>query len=246
MNLIAGFTAFFLGAVHALEPGHNKAAIAAFAVGHRSSLRHVLVLGLSTAVAHTATILMLALILGATVSATADSRAHQYIEIGSAVLIIITGAWLLRRAARSASRKTAHSRRDEPPHTAECGCHPPHGARRRVEKQFSFGVISLIGISSGLIPCPTALTVLLSAMTAGHLAGGLWTVCLFSTGIALTLCSVALAANFVAGSEHLKTRFARLSKFSGAAKYAPLFAALIIVASGVATLFRALFLSGHL
>lgn len=48
MNLIAGLTAFFLGALHALEPGHGKSAIAAYAVGYRSSLRHVLVLGLST------------------------------------------------------------------------------------------------------------------------------------------------------------------------------------------------------
>lgn len=53
MNLIAELTAFFLGALHALEPGHGKSAIAAYAVGYRSSLRHILVLGLTTAFAHT-------------------------------------------------------------------------------------------------------------------------------------------------------------------------------------------------
>ena len=74
MNLIAGLTAFFLGALHALEPGHGKSAIAAYAVGYRSSFRHILVLGLSTAVAHTATILVLSLILGAAVSAVADQK----------------------------------------------------------------------------------------------------------------------------------------------------------------------------
>lgn len=237
VNLIAGLTAFFLGAIHALEPGHGKSAIAAYAVGYRSSLRHILVLGLSTALAHTAVILLLAVIFGGVVSAVADERAHQWIEIGSASLILLTGAWLLRRAV--SGRKSNKNCADDT--TASCNCQN-HRQTSEENKPLSFGVVGLLGISSGLIPCPTALAVLLSAMTAGHFFGGLWTVCLFSIGLAATLCTVALAAAFVAKSS-VKLGFLQrlnLSRWAGAM---PLVSAWIITGSGVFMLFRAVFFS---
>lgn len=162
MNLIAGFTAFFLGALHALEPGHGKSAIAAYAVGYRSSFGQILVLGLSAAIAHTATILALALILGATVSA-ANDRARHYIEIGSAALLVGTGVWLWRRAVKA---KRAAKDCDNP--AAECACHRTKQAAIDEEKPVTFGAATLLGISVGLLPCPTALAVLISSMTAGH------------------------------------------------------------------------------
>lgn len=162
MNFIAGFTAFFLGALHALEPGHGKSAIAAYAVGHRSSSGQILVLGLSAAIAHTATILALALILGATVSA-ANDQARLYIEIGSAALLVGTGAWLWRRAlkAKRAAKDCNNS-------VVECDCRQAKLAAIDGEKPVTFGAANLLGISVGLLPCPTALAVLIASMTAGH------------------------------------------------------------------------------
>ncbi|MBC7796068.1 MAG: sulfite exporter TauE/SafE family protein [Pyrinomonadaceae bacterium] len=239
MNSIAGFAAFFLGAMHALEPGHNKAAITAYAVGYDNNLRHVLLLGLLTAITHTATIFALAFIFGATLSASAtDEQTHQYIEIFSASLLLITGAWLLRRAFLQ-SRKSSEFHETQ----TECGCHKKHRVASDKEKKqpLSLGVVGLLAISSGLIPCPTALAVLLAAMTEGHFTSGLLTVCLFSFGIGLTLCAVAFLAGIISQSNTLKNRaasFATLSRFAG---YAPLISALIITASGFVTLFRAVF-----
>lgn len=237
VNLIAGLTAFFLGAIHALEPGHGKSAIAAYAVGYRSSLRHILVLGLSTALAHTAIILLLAVIFGGAVSAVADEQAHQWIEIGSAFLILLTGAWLLRRAFKN--RKFNQDCADDT--TASCNCRQ-HQSPIDENKPVSFGVVSLLGISSGLIPCPTALAVLLSAMTAGHFFGGLWTVCLFSLGLAVTLCAVALAAAFVAKSS-VKINFLQRLNLARWTAAMPLVSAWIITGSGIFMLFRAVFFS---
>ena len=232
MNLIAGLTAFFLGALHALEPGHGKSAIAAYAVGYRSSFRHILVLGLSTALAHTATILVLSLVLGAAVSAVADQNAQRWIEIGSAFLILGTGAWLWRRAWQN--RKKSGDCAE-----TECGCHTKKSAIDE-SKPVSFGVVSLLGISVGLLPCPTALAVLISSMTAGHFFGGLWTVCLFSGGIALTISAVALGAFFFANSA-LVNRFQTSLSGSKTARYLPFLSAWIIIGSGIFTLFRAVF-----
>lgn len=236
MNLIAGLTAFFLGAIHALEPGHGKSAIAAYAVGYRSSLRHILVLGLSTALAHTVIILLLAAIFGGVASAVADERAHQWIEIGSAFLILLTGAWLLQRAIKR--RKSNEDCRNI---ETSCNCRS-HRETIDENKPISFGVVGLLGISSGLIPCPTALAVLLSAMTAGHFFGGLWTVCLFSIGLAVTLCAVALLAAFVAKSS-LKIGFLQHANLPRIATAMPLVSAWLITGSGVFMLFRAVFLS---
>ena len=236
MNLFVGFTAFFLGALHALEPGHGKSAIAAYAVGYRSSFRHILVLGLSTAIAHTATILALALILGATVSYVADENAVKYIEIGSAFLLLGTGAWLWRRAVKN--RKSADACGDSEKNV--CDCHKKRVEADGENKPVSLGVVSLLGISVGLLPCPTALAVLLSSMTAGHFYGGLWTVCLFSIGIALTISTIALAAFFFANSS-FAARFQNHFKQSRLTHYLPVLSAWIIIGSGFFTLFRAMF-----
>lgn len=50
-NFWAGGLALLLGALHALEPGHGKAAIAAYTVGNRGRISHIFVLGVSTALA---------------------------------------------------------------------------------------------------------------------------------------------------------------------------------------------------
>lgn len=233
MNIIAGLTAFFLGAIHALEPGHGKSAIAAYAVGYQGGFRHIFVLGLTTAVAHTATILVLALIVGAAVSSIAEDEARRYVEIGSAFLLLATGAWLWRRAVVN-RRKTSDCAGEE------CACRRKNAETSENGQRVSYGVVGLLGISTGILPCPTALAVLISAMTAGHFAGGIWTVCLFSTGIALTMCAIALAAFLFANSALMK-RFQNFSGRSGWAKHLPVFSAWIIIGSGVFTLFRAFY-----
>jgi nickel/cobalt exporter len=236
MNLIAGLTAFFLGAMHVLEPGHGKTAIAAYAVGHRSGLRHILILGLSTAVAHTATILILALILGAAVSTVGGEDALRRVEIISGSLLLVTGAWLWRRALKQRRAAGDHTASDE----NECGCHRTNSEAVGDEKNgVSFGAVGLLGISVGLLPCPTALAVLIASMTTGHFYGGLWTVCLFSGGIALTVSGVALAAFFFAGSPlaaRIENRFGK----SNWARNLPILTAWIVIGSGFFTLYRAI------
>lgn len=228
MNLITGLTAFFLGALHALEPGHGKSAIAAYSVGYRSSFPQIMVLGLSTALAHTLTILILAVVVGATVSSVAGETTQIYIEILSALLLLGTGIWLWRRSVKNKSTLCANS-------GSHCSC---HGKIKTDDKPVSYGVIGLLGISTGILPCPTALAVLLSAMTAGQFMHGIWTVCLFSIGIALTMCAVACAAMFFARSE-TAGKLKSFGKTSRLTSYLPIFSSWIIILSGIFTLIRA-------
>lgn len=229
INLFTGITAFFLGALHALEPGHGKTAIAAYSVGYRSSLPQILLLGLSTALAHTLTILLLAALIGATVSSVADETTRIYIEIFSAVLLFGTGIWLWYRSVRRKSEDCGST-------GTKCSC---HGTEKLDDKPVSYGVVGLLGISTGILPCPTALAVLLSAMTAGQFFHGIWTVCLFSIGIAMTMSAVACAAMLFARSNAAE-RLRRYENAAGLASYLPVFSSWIIILSGLFTLVRAI------
>ena len=63
----------------------------------------------------------------------------------------------------------------------------PHERRLTVKELFSFG------LSGGLVPCPAALALLILAVGQGKLALGLWTVVVFSLGLAATLIAIGIA-----------------------------------------------------
>ena len=52
--------AFTLGALHALEPGHGKTAMLLYLAGERRSLLHPLVMGLSSALSHSVSLIGIA------------------------------------------------------------------------------------------------------------------------------------------------------------------------------------------
>ena len=66
-----------------------------------------------------------------------------------------------------------------------------------------------MGAAAGLIPCPSALVVLLGAVAQGQLALGMLLIVAFSAGLALTLTALGLAvvlASRALGTLHVPTR----------------------------------------
>ncbi len=59
------------------------------------------------------------------------------------------------------------------------------------------GLLAL-GASAGLIPCPSALVVLLGAIAQGRIALGMLLIVAFSLGLAATLVGLGLAVVFAA------------------------------------------------
>ncbi|MCP9496649.1 MAG: sulfite exporter TauE/SafE family protein [Pyrinomonadaceae bacterium MAG19_C2-C3] len=241
-SLWAGGLALLLGALHALEPGHGKAAIAAYTVGNRGRLSHILVLGLSTALAHTTTIIVLALILGGMAGSVAHEHIHHWFEYASAALLLILGAWMFVRARRNLNARTdcdnafASTGRT----ASECSCSSAHFVKGQDgDDRTGLRFAGLMGITGGIIPCPSALAALLSAATIGHFAYGLWTVILFSIGIALTLSAVALAAHWASGNTHRwLPALIRNSSVERLAHHAPVLSAALVMLCGVYSLCR--------
>jgi ABC-type nickel/cobalt efflux system permease component RcnA len=94
-----------------------------------------------------------------------------------------------------------------------------------------------LGISGGLLPCPSALLALLGAVAVGRAGFGLMVVIAFSLGLAATLTGVGLL--FLYAGRFLERR-AVAGPWSGLLRFAPAAAALAVTASGVMIVARAL------
>ncbi|MFK0019236.1 sulfite exporter TauE/SafE family protein [Streptomyces sp. NPDC090798] len=110
-HLTVGFAALalvisvFLGAMHALAPGHGKTLMAATAAarGGKAGLRDVLPLAASVTVTHTLGVVALGLLV--TAGSAAAPSVIAWLGIASGVLVTFAGATLVRRAWRNRPRR---------------------------------------------------------------------------------------------------------------------------------------------
>ena len=71
---------------------------------------------------------------------------------------------------------------------------PPPSPPPRRARAPSFRSLLAVGVSGGLLPCPSALVVLLAAISLHRVAFGLLLILAFSAGLALTITGIGLAA----------------------------------------------------
>ncbi|MCT9076759.1 sulfite exporter TauE/SafE family protein [Streptomyces fulvoviolaceus] len=113
-DLTVGFAALalliavFLGAMHALAPGHGKTLMAAVAAarGGKARMKDVLPLAASVTVTHTLGVVALGLLV--TAGSAAAPSVIAWLGISSGVLVTVAGLTLLRRAWRNRSHTHGH------------------------------------------------------------------------------------------------------------------------------------------
>ena len=91
-----------------------------------------------------------------------------------------------------------------------------------------------VGISGGLLPCPTALVVLLAAISLHRVGYGLVLIIAFSIGLAATISGIGLMA---IGA---KSIFKRTTFQGPVVRLLPAASALVILTFGIAMTIRAL------
>lgn len=91
-----------------------------------------------------------------------------------------------------------------------------------------------VGISGGIIPCPTALVVLLAAISLHRVAYGLVLIVAFSVGLAVSITGIGMLA------VSAKRIFNRVDFDGRAIRLLPAVSAVVIVALGIAMTMRAL------
>jgi ABC-type nickel/cobalt efflux system permease component RcnA len=206
--------AAFWGAAHALSPGHGKAMVAAYLVGSRGTPRHALLLGLTVTVTHTAGVFALGLVTLGLSELIVPEQLYPWLNLVSALLVVCVGVSVLRARLR---RRHAHHHHH----------HHHHGER-------SLRDLLAVGISGGLLPCPTALVVLLAAISLHRVGYGLVLILAFSVGLAGAMTGVGLAAVSA-------RRFLRGRSFDGRIVRAlPAASAALILVLGLAMTTRAL------
>ncbi len=177
--------AYAFGAVHALSPGHGKTLVGAYLVGSRGTPQAALWLGLTTTVTHTLAVF----ILGVTTLLASHyidlDRVYPILGAASGVAICLVGLRLLAMRLRDGHHPHPHHHCDHHHHD-----HHHHDDQPRED----WSSILAIGISGGLVPCPSALVLLLSAIALHQIAYGLVLIGGFSLGLASVLTTLGLAA----------------------------------------------------
>jgi nickel/cobalt exporter len=202
--LLAALIAAGLGALHALEPGHGKTIVAAYLVGSKGTAWHALLLGLIVTVTHTAGVYLLGAVTLYAQKYILPEKLYPFLGVLSGILIAGMGFYLFLQRYVG----------DEAGHSHEAGGHThtslfrlpsgraaseapgsitnsaPAGSTRSAPVR----QLLILGITGGIVPCPAALVVLLSAVALHRVVFGLFLILSFSSGLALVLIAMGMVA----------------------------------------------------
>jgi nickel/cobalt exporter len=224
--------AVFWGAAHALSPGHGKSIVAAYLVGSRGTARHAALLGLTVTVTHTIGVFALGLVTLSLSAFVVPDRVYPWLNLVSALLIVGVGLSVLRWRLREWRRRPpAHSHSHGHHHG-----HDHHHDHRHHEPDEALSARRLlgIGISGGIVPCPTALVVLLAAISLHRVGYGLVLILAFSVGLAGAMTGIGLLAVTA------KRTFERVDFNGGLIRLLPAMSAVVVLGLGLAMTIRVL------
>ncbi|MDI3538881.1 MAG: nickel/cobalt transporter (NicO) family protein [Methanolobus sp.] len=173
LSILIVVSAFLLGALHALEPGHGKSIMAVFVMGTDADVKDALLLGLTIVFSHVIVVMALGVASIYLIEALDVDLTHDIMSLLGGMILIGVGVWILRKF------------------------YHPHEHIIDTRK----GVIA-IGLSTGLIPCPAALAILLFSISNNQVYNGLLYVLVFSIGLAVAITSLSIV--FVKGKGFLE------------------------------------------
>jgi nickel/cobalt transporter (NicO) family protein len=180
-----------LGAAHAFSPGHGKAVMAAYLVGTRRSSRHAAILGSTITATHTMGVFALGAVTLLASAIITPERLYPYLTLASGLMVAALGITLVVSRTRLALA-AGPSARDQHPHGGH-GHGPGEHTHEPAPAGTGMGALIALGVSGGLLPCPSALIVMLSAIALHRVAFGMVLVVAFSLGLALMLTAIGVA-----------------------------------------------------
>jgi ABC-type nickel/cobalt efflux system permease component RcnA len=245
--ILIGLTAAFgLGAVHALSPGHGKTIVAAYLVGSRGTFRHALLLGSMVTFTHTISVFLLGLGTLFLSRYVVPDKIYPILGAASGLTIaVIGGSLFFQRLKKLSAHSHGHHHHDhhdhhhhhhhdhhhdhEHHHHGHSHGHDHHHGPGRhshyIEGEVTMGSLVGLAVSGGLVPCPSALVLLLSAIALGRVGLGLLLLTSFSIGLSVVLIAIGCAVLY---AKHLLPDTPRVTG-------SPLFRMLPIISAAVIT-----------
>jgi nickel/cobalt transporter (NicO) family protein len=208
--------AFWFGALHAMEPGHGKTMVAAYLVGARGTMKHAIFLGGMVTFTHTISVFFLGIVTLFLSQYIMPDKISRVLGIISGLTILYIGAMLLYKRLSGndhghehhhhhhhdefdddsdmafPDHDHAHNLSHSHSHGAFTHTHDGHTHSHVPEGEVTFKSLVALGASGGLVPCPAALVLLLSAISIGRTGFGLLLLVSFSLGLALVLMAMGL------------------------------------------------------
>ena len=256
--LLGLLIAFVFGSFHALSPGHGKTMVAAYLVGSRGTARHALSLGLIVTVTHTLGVFALGLVTLFASKYIVPEKLYPVLSVISGLAVFGVGVWLLVSRLRGVADDHGHSHDHQHGpdeihlhaaddghthdhdhvHTHDADGGHSHGLGHHHQHGVPVGPITArsllaLGISGGIVPCPSALVVLLSAVALHRIAYGMALITAFSVGLASVLIIIGL---MVVSTRHW---FERFPAGEGLLRRLPVASAAAITLIGIMLVIRA-------
>jgi ABC-type nickel/cobalt efflux system permease component RcnA len=260
--LLALLAAFGWGAAHAFTPGHGKTIVAAYLVGSRGTARHALFLGLTTTITHTAGVFGLGLITLFASHYILPEKLFPWLGVISGLLVVVIGVSLVWGRLRGLlgwgghahhhhdhhehdhahdhthDHDHAHAHDHEHDHAHGLGhSHAPPGADGA---PVTWRSLLALGISGGLLPCPSALVLMLGAIALERVAFGLLLILVFSIGLASVLTGIGIVL------VHAGKWFERIPEGNRLLRVVPVASAAFITLVGLGISWQALVQTGIL
>ena len=234
--------AMVLGGLHAMSPGHGKTIVGAYLVGSRGTAKHAAFLGLTVTITHTLGVFALGLITLFAAQYILPETLFPVLSFASGAIVLGIGLSLFVRRLRGITGNA--ERQDNFEHTTDDGhdsfdhqslsdpsmLHSHGGGVAHSHlppPRVTWRSLLALGISGGLLPCPSALVVLLSAISLHRVGYGLLLVSAFSIGLAATLTAVGLA--FVYARRFLKSDNAAVGRLT---RILPVLSSFVIACAG--------------
>lgn len=244
--------AFGLGAMHAMSPGHGKTVVGAYLVGSRGTPKHAAFLGATVTITHTLGVFALGLITLFASNFILPERLLPFLSFISGLLVLYIGLTMFKSRLfailgwpATHHHNDAHNHRRENhdhsshdhshSHDALTHTHDGHTHSHLPPEAVSWRNLLALGVSGGLLPCPSALVLMLSAISLDRIGYGLLLTLVFSLGLAATLTAVGLIFLFIGkafgGSSLAENRFV---------KTLPVFSAFVIACVGAVICYNSL------
>jgi nickel/cobalt exporter len=214
--------AFFVGAGHALTPGHGKTMVAAYLVGTQGTPQQAILLGVVTTLTHTIGVFALGVIALIASRYVVPEDLYPILSLVSGITIFGVGCQLIsRRIKSSLHHDHAHS------HHHDHSYHETYFHDHKDREPVSIRSLVSLGVAGGLVPCPSALVLLLSAIALHQTVYGMVLVSAFSCGLASVLIVLGILTIY---AHHWLERFPSGQTLQ---RYLPIASAVTITLVGV-------------
>jgi nickel/cobalt exporter len=250
---LALLAAMGLGMLHALTPGHGKSIVAAYLVGTRGRARHALYLGATVTVSHTLGVFALGIVTLSLSAFILPEDLYPWLTLASGVMVVAIGLAAFRvrllralrvRRAPAAQVYHVHLHHDHShdhghdhshDHDHDHHHHDGPGGHSHVPAgEPSLRQLIGVGISGGILPCPSALVVLLSAIALHRVAFGLALITAFSIGLASVISGIGLIVLYARGIA------SRIPRSGGVISVLPAVSSAVITVAGLLIVLRAI------